>query len=79
MFSYLVSNRNGAGSDMAVRLQGLDAGKKYKVKELNLYPDSKSPVREDQVYSGDFLMTAGFNPVVNARRASVILEILEIK
>ncbi|WP_188934339.1 alpha-galactosidase [Dyadobacter endophyticus] len=79
VFSYLVSNRNGAGSDMAVRLQGLDAGKKYKVKELNLYPDSKSPVREDQVYSGDFLMTAGFNPVVNARRASVILEILEIK
>lgn len=79
VFSYLVSNRNGAGSDVAVRWQGLDPGKKYKVKELNLYPDSKSPIREDQVYSGDFLMTAGFNPVVNARRASVILEIAEVK
>ena len=74
LFSYLVGNRNGAGSEVPFRLQGLDPAKKYKVKELNIYPDTKTSIKEDQTYSGDYLMTSGFNPVVNARRASVILE-----
>ncbi|USJ36732.2 alpha-galactosidase [Dyadobacter fanqingshengii] len=75
LFSYLVGNRNGAGSDTPIRLEGLDASKNYKVRELNLYPGTKSAIKEDQVYSGEYLMTAGFNPVVNARRTSVVLEI----
>jgi alpha-galactosidase len=75
LFSYLVGNRNGDGSDTPIRLEGLDATKNYKVKELNLYPGTKSPIKEDQVYSGEYLMTAGFNPVVNARRTSVVVEI----
>ena len=29
---------------------------------------------EEAVYSGDFLMKAGLNPIVNLRRRSVILE-----
>ncbi|WP_308420188.1 alpha-galactosidase [Dyadobacter sediminis] len=75
LFSYLVGNRNGDGSDTPIRLQGLDPSKNYKVKELNLYPDTKSAIKEDQTYSGEYLMTAGFNPVVNARRTSVVIEI----
>ncbi len=75
LFSYLVGNRNGDGSDTPFRLEGLDASKNYKVKELNLYPETKSALKEDQVYSGEYLMTVGFNPVVNARRTSVVVEI----
>ena len=75
LFSYLVSNRYGAGSDTPFRLQGLDPAKKYKVKELNLYPETKTSLNEEQIYSGEYLMTIGFNPVVNARRTSVIIEI----
>jgi alpha-galactosidase len=74
LFSYLVGNRNGDGSDTPIRLEGLDATKNYKVRELNLCPGTKSAIKEDQVYSGEYLMTAGFNPVVNARRTSVVLE-----
>ena len=76
LFAYLVGNRNGDGSDTPIRLKGLDATKNYKVKELNLYPGTKSAIKEDQVYSGEYLMMAGFNPVVNARRTSVVLEIV---
>jgi len=75
LFSYLVSNRYGTGSDTPFRLQGLDPAKKYKVKELNLYPETKTSLNEEQVYSGEYLMTIGFNPVVNAKRTSVIVEI----
>lgn len=75
LFSYLVSNRYGAGSDTPFRLQGLDPAKKYKIKELNLYPETKTSLNEEQIYSGEYLMTVGFNPAVNARRTSVIVEI----
>ncbi|WP_310587793.1 GH36 C-terminal domain-containing protein [Dyadobacter sp. CY312] len=75
LFSYLVGNRNGDGSDTPIRLEGLDASKKYRVKELNLHPETKSALKEEQIYSGEYLMTAGFNPVVNARRTSVVVEI----
>lgn len=74
LFSYLVSNRYGAGSDTPFRLQGLDPAKKYKIKELNLYPETKTSLNEEQIYSGEYLMTVGFNPAVNARRTSVIVE-----
>ncbi|MCF2442670.1 alpha-galactosidase [Dyadobacter sp. CY345] len=79
LFSYLVSNRYGAGSDTPFRLQGLDPAKKYKVKELNLYPETKTSLNEEQIYSGEYLMTVGFNPTVNARRTSVIVEIKAVE
>ncbi|MCF2446918.1 alpha-galactosidase [Dyadobacter sp. CY345] len=75
LFAYLVGNRNGDGSETPIRLEGLDASKNYRVKELNLYPETKSAIKDDQIYSGEYLMTAGFNPVVNARRTSVVIEI----
>lgn len=78
LFSYLTGNRNGAGSDIPFRLQGLNPAKQYKVKELNLYPETRTPIKEDQTYSGEFLMTAGFNPAVSARRTSVIIEIVAV-
>jgi alpha-galactosidase len=75
MFNYLVNYRYDEGSKQPIRLKGLDAGKQYKVKEINLYPGSNSGVDEGKTYSGDFLMKIGINPKVNSGRTSVILEI----
>jgi alpha-galactosidase len=80
MFNYFVSNRQRSVSDKEpVKLNGLDPKKKYVVKETNLYPGSFSPFATEKVYSGDFLMKAGINPVVNQNRTSVILEINEVQ
>ncbi|RXF71214.1 alpha-galactosidase [Arcticibacter tournemirensis] len=75
VFNYLVNNRYEEGSKMPVRFKGLDPAKKYRVKEINLYPGVNSSIDTDLVYSGDFLMNVGFNPVVNSGRTSVILKI----
>ena len=80
VFTYLHSTRfMEAATEKPVKLNGLDAGKKYKIKEINIYPETISSINSDQIYSGDFLMNIGFNPDVNARRPSVVLEITEIK
>ena len=79
MFNYQTGNRYGSGSTSPIKLKGLNPDKKYKVKELNLYPDTRTPIKEDAVYSGDYLMTIGFNPVVNTRRTSVVLELTQAK
>jgi alpha-galactosidase len=79
MYNYLVNNRYAEGSKLPIRLQGLDASKNYQVKELNIYPGSKSSIDSSKVYSGDFLMNIGFNPDVNLKRTSVILELEEVK
>ena len=75
MFSYLVSNRYGAGSELPVKLKGLDSSKYYRVEEVNLYNGAKSRIRvnKENRYSGAFLMQVGFNPVVSAGRSSVVL------
>jgi alpha-galactosidase len=79
IFNYLVNNRYKEGSVLPTRLQGLDPAKKYRLKEVNLYPDTKSTLDDSKVYSGDFLMTVGFNPDVQAARASVVLQLEEVK
>ncbi|QNF34768.1 alpha-galactosidase [Adhaeribacter swui] len=79
MFNYLVSNRYGAGTLSPVKMGGLDPNKKYQVKEINLYPGTQSSITGNTSYSGNYLMTVGFNPNVNARRTSVILEITEAR
>lgn len=79
MFNYLVSNRYDAGSHLPIRLKGLDPAKKYVVREINLYPGTKSMLEENAVFTGDFLMTVGINPQVNADRPSVVLEIDAMK
>jgi alpha-galactosidase len=45
-----------------VRLQGLDATKKYRLKEINLFPGTKSfQPDHDKVYTGEYLMNLGLN------------------
>ncbi len=79
MFNYLVNNRFGSGSIWPIKLKGLQADKKYSVKEINVYTGTKSTLAENAVFSGNYLMTIGFNPNVNLRRTSVILEINETR
>lgn len=80
MFNYLVNNRYKiTATNRPVLLEGLDAQKKYRVKEINIYPGTKSSINTEQVYSGDFLMKAGINPDVNLQRTSVVVEIEELK
>lgn len=78
IFNYLVNNRYGSGSVYPVRLKGLDAAAKYRITEICLYPGTKTSIDESKTYSGEFLMTIGFNPVVNAQRTSVVLNIEKI-
>ena len=75
LFTYLVNYRFGENSKFPIRLKGLDPDKKYKIKELNVYPGSRSTIDNSKVYTGDFLMKIGFNPDVNSGRTSVILHI----
>jgi alpha-galactosidase len=80
VFNYLVNNRQQIDTSvLPVKLDGLDARKKYEVKEINIYPESRSPLAEGKIYSGDFLMKVGINPSVSLRRTSVILEVNEVK
>lgn len=77
VFSYLVSDRYASGSKLPIKWKGLDPSKTYKIEELNLYPDQSAPSpinkQSDRLYSGDFLMKVGFNPVINDSRHSVVL------
>lgn len=80
VFNYLVNNRfNITATKRPVVFNGLDAKKKYMVKEINVYPGIESTLKPRAVFSGDFLMKAGYNPDVNLKRTSVILEINEVK
>lgn len=79
LFTYLHSNRFVINAtERPIQLKGLDAAKKYVVKEINLYPGTKSTLEEGKIYSGDFLMNVGINPYVNNIRTSVIIEINEV-
>lgn len=75
IFNYLVNNRYDAGSKLPILLNGLDAAKKYSIKEINLYPGISSAIDPTKVYTGDFLMKVGFNPELKNSRTSVVLKI----
>jgi alpha-galactosidase len=76
MFNYLVNNRYGSGSKVPVRLKGLDPNKKYRVKEINLYPGTGSVLgNEDLTFTGDFLMNVGINPEASTYHTSVVLQL----
>lgn len=80
VFNYLVNNRFSiTATKRPVVFNGLDSKKKYTVKEINLYPGVTSTIPADQVFTGDFLMKAGFNPNVTLQRTSVVLEVSEVK
>jgi alpha-galactosidase len=45
-----------------VKLQGLDATKKYRLKEINLFPATRSAQPDNnKVFTGDYLMNVGLN------------------
>ena len=80
MFTYLHNTRfMQTATPRPIKLSGLDTKKKYRVKEINLYPGTRSSIASDPVYTGEFLMDVGINPNVNQRRTSVVLEISEEK
>ncbi len=79
IFNYLVGNRYGDNSKLPIPLKGLDANKKYSIKEVNLYPGTSSSIDSEKIYSGEFLMKIGFNPDVNANRTSVVLQLSEVE
>lgn len=75
IFNYLVNYRYAVNSSSPILLKGLDPAKKYRIQEINLYPGTKSSIKGETTYTGDFLMKAGFNPDVNSSRTSVVLKI----
>ncbi|HEY9260568.1 alpha-galactosidase [Chitinophaga sp.] len=77
MFNYLVSSRYGEGSKLPIRLKGLDPAKRYRLKEINLYPGEASSIPDNITFTGEFLMTIGFNPQLNLKRTSVVIQINE--
>ncbi len=78
MFNYLVNNRYDIKSRHPIVLNGLDAKKNYKISEINLYPGKSSSISSDARYSGEFLMTVGFNPKIESSRKSVVLKVEEV-
>ena len=80
MFNYLVNNRYAiTATERPVIMKGLDPLKKYKIKEINLYPETSSTIKVEEYFTGDYLMKVGFNPNVTLKRTSVLLEIEEAK
>ncbi len=78
MFNYLVNNRYGVGSNLPIRLKGLEPDKMYAISEINLFPGTKSSI-PDGTYTGRFLITVGVNPDVKDGRTSVLIGIEEKK
>jgi alpha-galactosidase len=79
MFTYMHNTRVNEFSSRPIQLNGLEADKKYSVKEINLYPGTRTTLDESKIYSGSFLMNVGINPDVNGRRTSVVLQVTESK
>lgn len=76
VFNYLTNWRYIAGTIIRpIKLQGLDASKKYKVTEINLYKNQREVIDSTVIYSGDYLMKVGINPIVNLSRTSVVLKV----
>lgn len=73
IFNYLTNwQYTGKGSG-PVKLCGLDAGKKYRIKEINLYSKQKPVI--DKIYDGEILMKEGVNPDISVGRTSVVLSV----
>ena len=61
---------------LPVRLEGLDAGKQYRVKEINLMPNQGSSLEgNERVFSGDYLMKVGLNLLTGNKLYSRVVEI----
>jgi alpha-galactosidase len=62
---------------LPVKLQGLDVNKRYRIKEINMMPHTKSDLSiNDKVYSGDYLMKVGIDILKSDRMKSNVLELI---
>ena len=67
-----------AEKTLPVRLQGLDADKMYRVKEINMMPGSGSSLKgNNQVFSGEYLMNVGLDLFTTQQLNSRLIEITE--
>lgn len=63
----------------AVRLQGLDPDKMYKVEEINVMPEGKKSFEQSgDSFTGDYLMNVGLRVSSSKVETSIVLEITEI-
>ncbi|WP_303310841.1 alpha-galactosidase [Hymenobacter sp. BT730] len=77
LFGYNLHTRTNE-TVLAVRLQGLDPAKRYRVTEINMMPGAKSELpASGQTYSGDYLMQVGLtvSPVNAPALTSHVLEL----
>jgi alpha-galactosidase len=80
VFNYLVNNRQRlVEPQKPVKLDGLDPSKRYSIKEINVYPGSRSSIDSTAVCTGDLLMNVGINSGVGQWKTSVVLEVNEVK
>lgn len=65
-----------AEKTLPVRLQGLESDRMYRVKEINMMPGSGSSLKgNEQVFSGEYLMTVGLELFTTQQLNSRIVEI----
>lgn len=77
VFDYLVDDRFAIKtSTEPVTFDGLDPDKQYRVREINVFDESKSI--KEAVYLGDFLMKVGINTGLSTQKRSVVLEVQEV-
>ncbi|PGH37384.1 MAG: alpha-galactosidase, partial [Candidatus Nephrothrix sp. EaCA] len=75
LFSYVLNMRYEHPVNR-VRLQGLEPTKKYRVKEVNLFPGTTSAFAENgKLLSGEFLMKAGMSVSSHEPLSSAVFEI----
>jgi alpha-galactosidase len=84
LFGYVLHPRYGSNW-APVKLQGLDAGKTYRVKEINKYPgtktelagDGKTLIEDGKAFTGEYLMKAGLSILGKKELTSTVVEITE--
>ena len=76
IFNYLTNWRYLAEPSLRpVKLQGLDKTKRYRLTEINLYEGTRTPIDNRKIFTGEFLMNVGFNPLISSKRSSVVVKI----
>ncbi len=78
LFAYTLNSRYNQTFNR-VRLQGLDPGKTYKIREINVENESDNSPQSEKVksYSGDYLMKIGLNIGTGLPVSSNVYEITE--
>jgi alpha-galactosidase len=75
LFAYTLHAHYGTDW-LPVQLEGLDATKKYTVREINLYPGSNAQLPEqDKQFTGEYLMKIGLNASKREALTSSVIEI----